>query len=98
MNDSHRQDTTVSLLGTSRCTYAIEPPCTEPYARWCERSGLAAPPTRFVKNKQTPCWASAYLVPVAGLEPARSRHRWILRHLVHLEYSGIWWNLMESST
>ena len=43
MNDSHRQDTTASLLGASRCTYAIEPPCTERYARWCERSGLLSP-------------------------------------------------------
>ena len=24
--------------GTSPCTYAIEPPCTEPYARWCWRT------------------------------------------------------------
>ena len=24
--------------GTSPCTYAIEPPCTERYARWCGRS------------------------------------------------------------
>ena len=31
-------DTTVSRHGTSKCTYAIEPPCTERYARWCERS------------------------------------------------------------
>ena len=31
-------DTTASLTGTSLCTYAIEPPCTERYARWCERS------------------------------------------------------------
>ncbi len=36
--DSHRPDTTVSLTGTSPCTYAIEPPCTERHARWCERS------------------------------------------------------------
>ena len=27
--------------------YAIEPPCTEPYARWCERSELKAIPTRL---------------------------------------------------
>ena len=38
IKDSHRQDTTASLTGTSLCTYAIEPPCTEPYARWCERT------------------------------------------------------------
>ena len=31
MNDSHRRDTTVSSPDTSRCAYAIEPPCTEPY-------------------------------------------------------------------
>lgn len=36
--DSHRLDTTVSLTGTSLCTYAIEPPYTERYVRWCERS------------------------------------------------------------
>ena len=29
-----------SLTGTSLCTYAIEPPCTEPYARWCGRSAI----------------------------------------------------------
>ena len=22
----------------ANCTYAVEPPCTERYARWCERS------------------------------------------------------------
>ena len=50
LNDQQRQgilmqvvDTTASLLGTSRCTYAIEPPCTEPYAQWCERQGLFNP-------------------------------------------------------
>ncbi|MDD2362069.1 MAG: hypothetical protein PHH84_03800, partial [Oscillospiraceae bacterium] len=31
-------DTIVSLTGTSPCTHAVEPPCTERYARWCERS------------------------------------------------------------
>ena len=36
-------DTTASLTGTSLCTYAIEPPCTERYAQWCERSGLFRP-------------------------------------------------------
>ena len=41
--DSYRQDITASLTGTSLCTYAIEPPCTERYARWCERSGLFRP-------------------------------------------------------
>ena len=53
MNDSHRQDTTASLLGTSRCTYAIEPPCTERYARWCERSGLLSPSYSIVlRNRE----------------------------------------------
>ena len=32
--DSHRPDITVSLTDTSLCTYAVEPPCTERYARW----------------------------------------------------------------
>ena len=41
--DSYRRDITASLTGTSLCTYAIEPPCTERYARWCERSGLFRP-------------------------------------------------------
>ncbi len=41
--DSHMPDTTASLTGTSLCTYAIEPPCTERYARRCERSGLFSP-------------------------------------------------------
>ena len=40
--DSHRSDTTVSLTGTSLCTYAIEPPCTERYAWWYERTGLVS--------------------------------------------------------
>ena len=31
------------ITGTSLCTYAVEPPCTERYARWCERSGLIQP-------------------------------------------------------
>jgi len=30
--------TEIELPDTGRCTYAIEPPCTERYARWCERS------------------------------------------------------------
>ena len=54
MNDSHRRDTTASLPGTSRCTYAIEPPCTEPYARWCERSEL---------------FSSSYSIYFQGLTP-----------------------------
>ncbi len=33
-----RLDTTASLTGTSLCTYVVEPPCTERYARWCGRS------------------------------------------------------------
>ena len=41
--DSHGPDTTVSSTDTSLCTYAVEPPCTERYARWCERSGLIQP-------------------------------------------------------
>ena len=41
--DSYRRDITASLTGTSLCTYAIEPPCTERYARWCERPGLFRP-------------------------------------------------------
>ena len=50
--DSHRLDTTVSLTGTSLCTYAIEPPCTERYARWCERSGLCSPSYSIAKFYQ----------------------------------------------
>ena len=38
--DSHRQDTTASWTGTSLCTYAIEPPYTERYVRWCGRSAI----------------------------------------------------------
>ena len=41
--DSHRPDITVSLTDTSLCTYAVEPPCTERYARWCERTGPTQP-------------------------------------------------------
>lgn len=44
--DSHRLDTTVSLTGTSLCTYAIEPPCTDRYARWCKR--LSTQPSRLI--------------------------------------------------
>ena len=46
--DSHRRDATASLTGTSLYTYAIEPPCTEGYARWCER---AYPDTQFNVRK-----------------------------------------------
>ena len=41
--DSQQPDTLKSDTTTSPCTYAIEPPCTERYARWCERSGLLCP-------------------------------------------------------
>ena len=45
------EDTLVSSTTTSPCTYAVEPPCTGRYARWCERSALylREPPTRFTK-------------------------------------------------
>ena len=36
--DSQQPDTSVSWTTTSLCTHAVEPPCTERYARWCERS------------------------------------------------------------
>jgi len=36
--DSHKQDILTSCKSTSPCTHAVEPPCTERYARWCERS------------------------------------------------------------
>ena len=38
--DSQQRDTLVSSTTTSPCTYAVEPPCTGRYARWCERSAL----------------------------------------------------------
>ena len=38
MKDSYEPDITASWTGTSLCTYAIEPPCTDRYARWRERS------------------------------------------------------------
>ena len=41
--DSQQPDTLKSETTTSPCTYAIEPPCTERYARWCERSGRLSP-------------------------------------------------------
>ena len=41
--DSQKPDTLKSRTTTSLCTYAIEPTCTERYARWCERSGLLCP-------------------------------------------------------
>ena len=53
MNLLHKQiqDMRVSSTTTSPCTYAVEPPCTGRYARWCERSTLYSrePPTRFTK-------------------------------------------------
>ena len=36
--DSQQSDSSASRTTTSLCTYAIEPPCTERYARWCGRS------------------------------------------------------------
>ena len=50
--DSHRRDTIASSTGTSLCTYAIEPPCTERYARWCERSGLFSPSYSIIPGFQ----------------------------------------------
>ena len=46
---SQQRDTLVSSTTTSPCTYAVEPPCTGRYARWCERSAiyLREPPTRL---------------------------------------------------
>lgn len=38
IKDSYKRDTLISQLRTSPWTYAVEPPCTERYARWCERS------------------------------------------------------------
>ena len=49
--DSYRRDITVSLTGTSLCTYAIEPPCTERYARWCERSGGYSDPSYSIMRE-----------------------------------------------
>ncbi len=37
-----QRDTTVSSPDMRRCTYAIEPPCTERYARWCEGRAVNA--------------------------------------------------------
>ena len=43
------------------CIYAVEPPCTGRYARWCERpAGLCAPPTRL---------SCAALLTYAALHP-----------------------------
>ena len=37
----------VSHVWTGICSGALEPPCTEPYARWCGRTGgVTLPPTR----------------------------------------------------
>lgn len=33
--------------GVIKHTQIIEPPYTDPYVRWCERSGASLPPTRF---------------------------------------------------
>ena len=34
-------------LNSGICSGALEPPCTEPYARWCGRTGgVTLPPTR----------------------------------------------------
>jgi hypothetical protein len=32
------------LNGITNCVLLDEPPCTDPYARWCERGRLAAAP------------------------------------------------------
>ena len=49
IKDSQQRDTLASSTTTSPCTYAVEPPCTGRYARWCERSALylGEPPTRL---------------------------------------------------
>ncbi len=36
--DSYGPDILAYPTGTSLCIYAVEPPCTEPYARWCGRT------------------------------------------------------------
>ena len=79
-NDSHRRDTTVSSSGTSRCTQAIEPPCMEPYARWCERSGLPSPscsiagglPVTADRRSKGRKWRSGRR---CGCARSRERHR-----------------------
>lgn len=59
-------DTTASLPDTRRCTYAIEPPCTEPYARWCERTALTAPPTRLISFFSMISSCETYMLIVAA--------------------------------
>ena len=72
--DSQKQDILVSSgATTSPCTYAVEPPCTGRYARWCERSALylREPPTRlrwysliFAGNLQSAATLDAYEMPL----------------------------------
>ena len=40
----------------------------------------------FIKSRSKRYKACSDVVPVAGLEPARCRHRWILSYLLHTEY------------
>ena len=62
----HRRDTIASLTGTSLCTYAIEPPCTERYVRWCERSAENQPPTLIGKKRSAVADAGANLAKGLG--------------------------------
>ena len=61
---SRKLGTLISRPTTSlfvNCIYAVEPPCTGWYARWCERpAGLCAPPTRL---------SCAALLTYAALHP-----------------------------
>ena len=50
--------------GTSPCTYAVEPPCTEPYARWCERTAairrLLLDYGSFIRNREAVAYCLDY--------------------------------------
>ena len=63
--------------------------CGGPYANSrrtpTQSVGVLATGRRRHKKRQ-PMRLSFFMVPVAGLEPARYRYRWILSYLLHTEY------------
>ena len=82
--DSQQRDTSASSATTSPCTYAVEPPCTGRYARWCERSALylREPPTQLNAAKTVRGLLLRFQMRADGFS---GREHELLHHLRHPE-------------
>lgn len=74
--DSHGRYATASLTGTSLCTYAIAPPCTERHARWYERTATQLMGSLLLDFVSMQNWLLCYrgaqiLVPVEASNVGR---------------------------